>query len=61
MEWLVSMTFNNGIEHYARCEEGECAVWVSRAIQLARWMGDEGEMKSVLEGKFAKLRYEGSH
>ena len=57
MEWLVSTAFNHGIEHYARGEEKECVDWTLKAIELAVWMGDEGEMKGLLEGKLAKLRF----
>lgn len=58
MEWLVARSFNHAVDCYARAEEELCGAWALKAIELAGWMDDGGELRGVLEGKFAKLNFE---
>lgn len=58
MEWLVASTFNQAVDFYSMAREDECGLWALKAIELAGWMDDGGELRGVLEGKFAKLKFE---
>jgi hypothetical protein len=52
------MTFNHAIDLYARGEEEMCQKWALKAMELAAYMKDDGQMKLLLEAKFSKLRFQ---
>lgn len=58
LEWLVASTFNHAIDFYARGEEEACHRWALKAMELAAYMDDEGQLRGLLQDKFAKLRFE---
>lgn len=59
LEWLVATAFNHAVDFYARGEEQLCHGWALKAMDLAEYLGDSGTMRSVLQDKFAKLRFDG--
>lgn len=58
LEWLVATTFNHAIDFYAHGEEDPCHRWALRAMDLAAYLEDNGQLQNVLQAKFAKLRFE---
>ena len=58
LEWLVARTFNHAIDYYARGEEENCHVWARKGMALAGAMSDGGVLRTMLEERFAKLRFD---
>jgi hypothetical protein len=52
------MTFNHAIDLFARGEDKMCQKWALKAMELAAFMMDDGQMKQLLEAKFSKLRFQ---
>ncbi|KAI6780858.1 uncharacterized protein J7T54_007338 [Emericellopsis cladophorae] len=60
LEWLVARTFNHAIDYYARGEEEDCRIWARKGMALAGAMSDGGVLRTMLEERFAKLRFDES-
>lgn len=59
LDWVIATTFNHAIDFYARGEEDPCHQWAHKAMDLAEYLDDGGQMRTILQDKFMKLRFEG--
>lgn len=59
VEWLVATSFNHAIDHYSRHEEDTCHQWAMKALELARFIGDNGVLLNTIQQRLAKLQFRG--
>jgi hypothetical protein len=58
LEWLVATVFNHAVDFYARGDEHQCHSWALKAMDLAEYVTDGGDLGNTLQDKFAKLRFD---
>ncbi|WAO83090.1 Hypothetical protein NCS54_00027000 [Fusarium falciforme] len=55
LDWIVVTTFNHSLDIHARGDEEMCQQWAHKALALAEYMSDRGDLKDVLRERVAKL------
>ncbi|KAF4966640.1 hypothetical protein FSARC_5689 [Fusarium sarcochroum] len=55
LDWIIATTFNHAIDILARGDGNLCQQWALKALDLAEYMDDEGDMRNVLRERVAKL------
>ncbi|EEU44120.1 uncharacterized protein NECHADRAFT_30505, partial [Fusarium vanettenii 77-13-4] len=55
LDWIVVTTFNHALDIHARGDEEMCQQWAHKALALAEYMSDRGDLKDVLRERVAKL------
>lgn len=55
LDWIVATAFNHAIDIFARGDEALCHRWALKALDLAQYMDDGGDMKTVLQERVVKL------
>ncbi|KAF7546657.1 hypothetical protein G7046_g9241 [Stylonectria norvegica] len=55
LDWMVATTFNHAIDVFARGDEGLCHRWALKALDLAEYMDDGGDMRDGLQERVVKL------
>ncbi|KAH7133344.1 meiosis protein SPO22/ZIP4 like-domain-containing protein [Dactylonectria estremocensis] len=57
LDWVVATTFNHAIDILARGDEALCHRWALKALDLAEYMDDGGDMRNVLQERVLKLDF----
>ncbi|KAF7547940.1 hypothetical protein G7Z17_g7379 [Cylindrodendrum hubeiense] len=57
LDWIVATTFNHAIDILARGDEALCHQWALKALDMAEYMNDGGDMRNVLQERVVKLRF----
>lgn len=55
LDWIVVTTFNHALDIHTRGDEEMCQQWAHKALALAEYMSDRGDLKDVLRERVAKL------
>ncbi|RSL67251.1 hypothetical protein CEP54_003324 [Fusarium duplospermum] len=55
LDWIVVTTFNHALDIHVRGDENMCQQWAHKALALAEYMSDRGDLKDVLRERVAKL------
>ncbi|RMJ11073.1 hypothetical protein BHE90_011318 [Fusarium euwallaceae] len=55
LDWIVVTTFNHALDIHVRGDEDVCQQWAHKALALAEYMSDRGDLKDVLCERVAKL------
>ena len=55
LDWIVATTFNHAIDVFARGDEELCHRWALKALDLAGYMNDDGDMRDMLQERIVKL------
>ncbi|KAF4977570.1 hypothetical protein FZEAL_5941 [Fusarium zealandicum] len=55
LDWIVATAFNHAIDVLARGDGGLCQQWALKALGLAEYMDDGGDMRDVLRERVVKL------
>ncbi|KAH7153095.1 meiosis protein SPO22/ZIP4 like-domain-containing protein [Dactylonectria macrodidyma] len=57
LDWVVATTFNHAIDILARGDEALCHQWALKALDMAEYMDDGGDMRNVLQERVLKLGF----
>ncbi|KAM0559355.1 hypothetical protein ACHAPJ_004379 [Fusarium lateritium] len=55
LDWIIATTFNHAVDIFSRGDENLCQQWALKALDLAEYMNDEGDMKDMLRERVVKL------
>ncbi|KPM36312.1 hypothetical protein AK830_g10246 [Neonectria ditissima] len=55
LDWVVATTFNHAIDILARGDEALCHRWALKALNMAEYMDDGGDMRRLLQERVVKL------
>ncbi|KAF4459421.1 transcription factor [Fusarium albosuccineum] len=55
LDWIVATAFNHSLDILARGDEKLCQQWALKALELAEYMDDGGDMKHVLRERVVKM------
>ena len=58
VEWIATNAFNYSIDLYCAGDDEACKVWSAKALNLARYCGDEGRLERTLQTKLFGLRWD---
>jgi hypothetical protein len=58
LEWIVTNSFNHGIDLYCNEDDDGARRWLHKAINLATHMDDNGELQRLLQEKMLGLRFD---
>ncbi|KAM0422754.1 hypothetical protein ACHAPD_001217 [Fusarium lateritium] len=56
LDYIVAATFNHAVDISGRGDEGLCQQWVMKALELAEYMDDGGDMRESLLERAAEMR-----
>ncbi|SPJ87099.1 related to transcription factors [Fusarium torulosum] len=55
LDWIIPTTFNHGIDILARGDQDLCQQWTLKALDLAEYVNDGGDMRDTLRERIVKL------
>ncbi|KAJ4319655.1 sporulation-specific protein 22 [Neodidymelliopsis sp. IMI 364377] len=58
LEWLATSSFNRAVDYYLQDNDTKCKEWAEKAMILAQWLEDDGQLRDLLMGKFSVLQFE---
>jgi hypothetical protein len=58
LEWLATSSFNRAVNYYLQDNDTKCKEWAEKAMILAQWLEDDGQLRDLLMGKFSVLQFE---
>ncbi|KAF3046085.1 hypothetical protein E8E12_010940 [Didymella heteroderae] len=56
LEWMATTAFNRAIDYYVGDDDARCKIWAEKAMTIAQWLEDDGQLRDVLMKKFAALQ-----
>jgi hypothetical protein len=56
LEWMATSAFNRAIDYYVGDNDANCKLWAEKAITVAQWLEDGGQLRDTLMEKFAALQ-----
>lgn len=57
LEWLATSAFNRAIDYYIGEDDDRCKMWAEKAMTVAQWLEDNGQLRDLLMGKFSALQF----
>jgi hypothetical protein len=57
LEWMATSSFNRAIDYYVGNNDAKCKAWAEKAIMVAQWLEDNGQLRDLLMEKFAALQF----
>jgi hypothetical protein len=57
LEWLSTTAFNHAVDYYIQENDTKCKEWAEKALALAGWAEDEGQLRGVLLDKYKGLAW----
>ncbi|KAF1951086.1 SPO22-domain-containing protein [Byssothecium circinans] len=58
LEWLATTTFNHAVDYYVQENDAKCKEWAEKALALAGWAEDQGQLRALLMDKYKGLVWE---
>jgi hypothetical protein len=55
LDYIVAATFNHAIDISRRGDEGLCQQWALKALELAEYMNDGGDMRDRLRERAVEM------
>jgi hypothetical protein len=55
LDWIATKAFNHAVDLYLGQQEEACKVWASKAINVAHFVDDRGNLEQFLQEKLAGL------
>ncbi|KAF3046826.1 hypothetical protein E8E11_007311 [Didymella keratinophila] len=56
LEWMATSAFNRAIDHYVGDNDANCKLWAEKAMTVAQWLEDGGQLRDILMEKYAALQ-----
>lgn len=57
LDWIVATTFNHAVDILTRGDEGLSRTWAMKALGLAEYMNDGGDMRDMLRERVVKMGF----
>ncbi|KAI3394550.1 hypothetical protein diail_2541 [Diaporthe ilicicola] len=57
IEWIASAAYNHAVDSWQRDERESCIWWAQKAMSIAHFCGDGGQLEETLQGKYAVLKF----
>ncbi|KAH8599135.1 meiosis protein SPO22/ZIP4 like-domain-containing protein [Bisporella sp. PMI_857] len=58
LEWVITRAFNHAIDLYCNEQDEKCKSWGAKALSLAHHCADSGDLRRLLESKWAGLIFD---
>lgn len=58
LEWMATSAFNRAIDYYVADDDAKCELWAKKAMTVAQWLEDDGQLQDILMEKYAALQLE---
>lgn len=58
IDYLATKAFNYAIDLYSKDQDEKCRDWAGKAILLAGFTGDEGNLERLLRERWAGLKWD---
>ena len=58
LEWLATSSFNRAVDYYLSENDAKCKEWAEKAMTVAQWLEDDGQLRDLLMGKFSALQFD---
>jgi hypothetical protein len=56
LEWMATSAFNLAIDYYVADDDANCTLWAEKAMTVAQWLEDDGQLRDTLMKKYAALQ-----
>ena len=56
LEWMATSAFNRAIDYYVGDNDANCKLWAEKAMTVAQWLEDGGQLRDTLIKKYAALQ-----
>lgn len=53
---MATSAFNRAIDHFVGDNDAKCKIWAEKAMTVAQWLDDDGQLRDLLMGKFSALQ-----
>jgi hypothetical protein len=57
LEWMATSAYNRAVDYYVAEDDAKCKVWAEKAMIVAQWLEDDGQLRDLLMGKFSTLQF----
>lgn len=57
LEWMAISAYNRAIDYYVSEDDAKCKIWAEKAMIVAQWLEDDGQLRDLLMGKFSALQF----
>ncbi|KAG9197672.1 hypothetical protein G6514_001141 [Epicoccum nigrum] len=57
LEWMATSAYNRAIDYYVGEDDANCKVWAEKAMVVAQWLEDNGQLRDLLMRKFSTLQF----
>ena len=54
---MATSAYNRAVDYYVSEDGAKCKVWAEKAMIVAQWLEDEGQLRDLLMGKFSTLQF----
>lgn len=58
LEWMATTSFNRAVDYYLSENDAKCKQWAEKAMTVAQWLEDDGQLRDLLMGKFSTLQFD---
>lgn len=55
---MATLAFNRAVDYYVGDNDAKCKVWAEKAMMVAQWLEDGGQLRDLLMGKFSVLQFD---
>lgn len=59
VEWIASTAYNHSIDLWCHDQAEECRWWAEKAISLAHYSNDGGQLEAMLQERYIKNKLGG--
>jgi hypothetical protein len=53
---MATSAFNLAIDYYVADDDANCTLWAEKAMTVAQWLEDDGQLRDTLMEKYAALQ-----
>jgi hypothetical protein len=57
LEWMATSAYNRAVDYYVAEDDAKCKIWAEKAMIVAQWLEDDGQLRDLLMGKFSTLQF----
>ncbi|KUJ18222.1 SPO22-domain-containing protein [Mollisia scopiformis] len=58
LEWVATKAFNHAVDLYCTGDDENCKNWAGRALNIAHYVNDEGNLEKLLQSKLLGLKFD---
>ncbi|KAK2625835.1 hypothetical protein QTJ16_005147 [Diplocarpon rosae] len=58
IEWMATKAFNQAVDFYCSGEDQKSKDWADKALNIAHYCADEGQLERILQSKLVQLKFD---